>query len=356
MKSISFKCQEGGSNKEYHIQMVEQGSGFVINFQYGAIGQTLKPGTKTPTPVSEVEAEKIYQSMIKERLKKGYTQEGEAKGGGFSGPAITTKVTHGTFPQLLNTIDDEEVQKYINDDRYLAQPKMDGQRRMIDKYKDEVRGINKKGEIVQLPNSLHLSGPDSFLIDGEIIGEVLYAFDILNFKGKDIRGLSCEERLKVLNSVYLGDNVEVVLTAYTREEKQKMYDDLKANNAEGIVFKLKESKYVAGRPSSGGPQLKNKFQKEASFIVRDLTNGKRSIGLELIDRENNDERVYMGKCTIPPNKDIPPVGSVVEVRYLYAYRGGAIFQPCYKEQRVDVYPGECLMSQIIYKAGQEEED
>ena len=62
-----------------------------------------------------------------------------------------------------------------------------------------------------------------------------------------------------------------------------MYNDLKTANAEGVVFKLKSSKHVAGRPSSGGPHLKNKFQKEASFIVKDITKGKRSVGLELIN-------------------------------------------------------------------------
>jgi len=236
---------------------------------------------------------------------------------------------------------------------------------MADKNKNEVRGVNKKGEIVQLPDCIIESlldiaddgaGISSCAIDGEIIAETLYAFDILNFRGKDIRGLSCEQRLKVLESIFFGDNVEVVFTAYTKAQKQKLYNDLRARNAEGIVFKLKESKYTAGRPNSGGTQLKNKFQKEASFIVRDWTKGKRSVGLELIDRDNNDERVHMGKCTIPPNKEVPAIGAVVEVRYLYAYRGGKIFQPCYKEERNDVYPNECLMTQIIYKAGEQEEE
>jgi len=358
MKSISFKCQEGSSNKEYHIQMVEQGSGFVINFQYGAIGQTLKPGTKTPTPVDEAAAEKIYQSMIKERLRKGYTQEGEAKGGGFSGPAITTKKDSGVYPQLLNTIEDDEIQKYINDDRYLAQEKFDGQRRMADINSNEIVGINKKGEIVQLPDSIKLSlvniTKEGCIIDGEIIGDKLFVFDILSYDSKNLQGYKCIERLRTLAILEFGKGVEIVRTAFSKAEKQKMYDDLKAANAEGIVFKLKDSKYTAGRPSSGGDQLKNKFQKEASFIVKDLTKGKRSVGLELINE--NGERVHMGKCTIPPNKEIPPIGAVVEVRYLYAYRGGCIFQPNYKEQRVDVYPEECLMSQIVYKAGQEVEE
>ena len=38
--------------------------------------------------------------------------------------------------------------------------------------------------------------------------------------------------------------------------------------------------------------------------------------------------------TIPPSHDIPKPGTVVEVRYLYAFRqSGAIYQPCYLGER-----------------------
>ena len=36
---------------------------------------------------------------------------------------------------------------------------------------------------------------------------------------------------------------------------------------------------------------------------------------------------------------LPPVDSVIEVEYLYAFRGGALFQPVYKGLRWDLrYP------------------
>jgi len=227
---------------------------------------------------------------------------------------------------------------------------------MADKNQGEVKGINKKGEIVQLPDLIVKSIIEDCTIDGEIISDKLFVFDILSLSDRNVKMLECIDRWAILKGMEFGDNVEVVRTAFSKAEKQKLYNDLRARNAEGIVFKLKDSKYTAGRPNSGGTQLKNKFQKEASFIVRDWTKGKRSVGLELIDRDNNDERVHMGKCTIPPNKEVPAIGAVVEVRYLYAYRGGKIFQPCYKEERNDVYPKECLMTQIIYKAGEQEEE
>jgi bifunctional non-homologous end joining protein LigD len=55
--------------------------------------------------------------------------------------------------------------------------------------------------------------------------------------------------------------------------------------------------------------------------------------------------------TIPPNHDLPPVGSVVEVRYLYAFReSGALYQPVYLGQRDDVDPEECTVDQLKWKA------
>jgi bifunctional non-homologous end joining protein LigD len=39
--------------------------------------------------------------------------------------------------------------------------------------------------------------------------------------------------------------------------------------------------------------------------------------------------------TIAANQPLPPVGSLVEVEYLYAFPSGALFQPVYKGLRTD---------------------
>ncbi|HWY34176.1 MAG TPA: hypothetical protein VNX68_05985 [Nitrosopumilaceae archaeon] len=335
------------------------GVGFNINFQYGAIGQTLKNGTKNSTPLSGVEAEKFFNKMIKERLAKGYTQEGESKVSAFASAGIVEKKTHGIFPQLLNSIEEEEMLRLINDDRYLAQQKFDGNRRIVvsdvsDKLgfiqtKDTI-GLNKKGEIVPLQKGIQESiNLHMCTLDGEIIGDKLYVFDLISLAGTDFKNKSCESRYKILASMKFGNNIEVVKTAYTTDEKRELYKDLKARNAEGVVFKLKDAPYAAGRPNSGGAQLKYKFQKTGTFIVKEHTKGKRSIGLEMIDEKN--ERVFLGKCTIPPNHEIPAIGDFVEVQYLYAFpNGGCIFQPVYLKKRDDCDLTDVLTSQLVYKA------
>ena len=66
---------------------------------------------------------------------------------------------------------------------------------------------------------------------------------------------------------------------------------------------------------------------------------------------NGRSLVSCGNVTIPANHQIPPVGTVVEVRYLYAYRDSlALYQPVYLGPRDDVDPGECVVSQLKFKA------
>jgi bifunctional non-homologous end joining protein LigD len=75
-------------------------------------------------------------------------------------------------------------------------------------------------------------------------------------------------------------------------------------------------------------------------------NGKRSVSLKLFDGTN---LVSFGNVTIPANKSIPKPDEVVEVRYLYAFRGGSIFQPVFMGPRDDVKPEECSVDQLKYK-------
>lgn len=250
----------------------------------------------------------------------------------------------------MNTIENPE--QYINDDDYLSQPKKDGERRMLiceeqPDFNIKVRGLNKKGTEVPLPKSVMKSALDEYTLDGEIIGEILYVFDILSLERQDLKETPCINRVKQLNELSFDDNIIVVETAYTTEEKQKMFNDLKANNEEGIVFKKKNSRYTHGRPSSGGNALKFKFQKTATFIVANMTKGKRSVGLELID---GDTKRFMGKVSVPVNHELPQVDELVEVQYLYCYRDGCIFQPVYLGKRNDSDLTDATTSQLIYKA------
>src|SRR5205814_886060 len=127
---------------------------------------------------------------------------------------------------------------------------------------------------------------------------------------------------------------------------------LRGGNREGVVFKRHDAPYRAGRPASGGPWLKHKFTTSGSFIVSTI-NEKRSVGLEVSDGK---ERVQVGNVTVPVNKKVPKLGEIIEVRYLYAFKGGGLFQPVFLYVRDDLEAKDCVLGQLKYKVDDTDEE
>jgi bifunctional non-homologous end joining protein LigD len=140
-------------------------------------------------------------------------------------------------------------------------------------------------------------------------------------------------------------------TAFTTAQKQRLLEQLKSANREGIVFKRLDAPYTPGRPNSGGPQLKHKFCASLSAVVAKI-NAQRSVEIRLLGK---DGWVTAGNVTIPPNHEVPRVGWVVEVRYLYAFpESGIVYQPVYLGPRTDVEATECIVAQLKFKAADAE--
>jgi bifunctional non-homologous end joining protein LigD len=192
--------------------------------------------------------------------------------------------------------------------------------------------------------------PLDVILDGECIGDGFYAFDVLLIGKDDLRGHRYGERyLRLMNLLasFQHRHIQLALTSFTAKQKHQMFEDLKKANGEGVVFKQIDAPYTAGRPATGGPQLKFKFVTTASFIVGKI-NAKRSIGLLLFD---GDKIKSAGNVTIPTNHEIPAPGWVVECRYLYAHKeSGSIFQPLYLGVREDIPSEECTVGQLKFKA------
>ncbi|MGD0465002.1 MAG: DNA ligase, partial [Tepidisphaeraceae bacterium] len=85
----------------------------------------------------------------------------------------------------------------------------------------------------------------------------------------------------------------------------------------------------------------------ASCIVAGANGSRRSVKLELSD---GSRRIGIGNVTISPNHPIPAVNQIVEVRYLYAYPGGSVYQPVYLGKRDDVDPAACTIKQLKFKS------
>ena len=177
---VTLYYREGSSDKIYQAALEPSGSGFVVNFCYGRRGSTLSTGTKTSQPVGFAEAKKIFDKLVREKTAKGYTP-GE-DGTPYQHTSKEDRAT-GIVPQLLNVIDEAEVQKYVASADWWAQEKFDGRRVLIRKQRDEVIGINRQGLSIDLPATIvthaRSLGSPQWLIDTEAVGDVLFAFDLL---------------------------------------------------------------------------------------------------------------------------------------------------------------------------------
>jgi bifunctional non-homologous end joining protein LigD len=353
---ITLYYREGSSDKVYQAAIEPAGAGFVVNFAYGRRGSTLQTGTKTIKPVSFDQAKRVYDNLVREKTAKGYTA-GE-NGTPYQRSEKQDRVT-GVLPQLLNSIDESEIDGLIAADRFWAQEKFDGKRVLIRKDQNQITGINRKGLAIDLPEAIvkAVQGLDArhCLLDGEAIGDTFIAFDLLEEAQLDLKIRPYETRhvhLVDLMETAASDSIRYAETATTKPAKEALLAKLRDQKKEGIVFKDRQAPYTPGRPARGGPQLKFKFCATASCIVAGANGSKRSVKLELLD---GSRRVGIGNVTIPANHSVPGKGAIVEVRYLYAYPGGSLFQPVYLGKRDDVDVRACTVSQLKFKAGEPEE-
>ncbi|MBE7157881.1 MAG: hypothetical protein INR62_05530, partial [Rhodospirillales bacterium] len=291
-------------------------------------------------------------SLVATKLAKGYTpgQNGTPyQYTGYEGRST------GILPQLLEAVTDTHALGcLLIDPLYCAQEKLDGKRLLLRKQGSTVTGINRKGLIVAVPEPVVAKArqvPGNFLVDGEAMGDTLHVFDLLeSSQDGDLRPLPYVERLQRLGQLLPWEfNALVpVPTAHTAREKTSLYARLRGQFKEGVVLKLLTAPYTPGKTSgSSAPALKHKFIESASFLVTLVHPTKRSISLGLYD---GSEIVEAGHVTIPPNRAMPRPGSVVEVRYLYAFKqSGAVYQPCYLGEREDIDQAECMVSQLKYR-------
>ena len=350
IKSADLYFQEGGSDKVYKTQVEKKDKGYVVTFAYGRRGNTLTTGSKTPQPVVLDKALSVMAKLVHEKLAKGYQLNGEMKDN-ITLDVVSDKIDTGIRPQLLNECSEEDIEKYLTDDNWCAQEKYDGRRRLlVNKGDGQVLPTNRKGLVVGMDAAIMKAAQElplkGFILDGEDMGKVVMVFDLLTSVG------GYKDRYNDLRKVVQSStNIHVSYTAWTTAEKRALFDQLKQDNAEGIVFKRTDAIYKPGRPASGGDQIKFKFCETATCIVTKANTIKRSVSIAVFD--SNGIQVDVGNVTVYPNQEVPVAGSIVEIRYLYYFEGGSLFQPVLQGKgdctRDDMDKTDCLLSKLKLK-------
>lgn len=347
-ESIALFCTENGSDKTYQVHLKPLDGGWTLTAFNGRRGSALKERPKIVLPVEYAQAKKEYDRLVSSKVKDGYRADESCSAyQSMSG----TEEFSGLRPMLLTPVEESEVARLIDSPDWVLQEKADGERRMLTVNDGKARGINRRGLFVPLPESLVakaqavVSGTD---IDGEIIGERFIAFDLLRMAGRDLTGLPYADRLSLLEKLGAESGIEVSVTVTGRSAKAAFLASCRAKLAEGVVFKNLDGRYTPGVTDT---QLKFKFVADASVVVDSITPGKRSVGFIVYDADG--AAVPIGKVTIPANHEVPSVGTIISVRYLYWMgSGGALFQPVYQGCRTDQLPAECTLSQLKPKGAQ----
>ena len=356
-RSISLQFKQGGSDKVYHVQLNKIPPGWVVNFQYGRRGNALTAGTKTAVPVELAEAESIYDKIVAEKIGKGYIVVGSGSQShvGTASAEIITEM----LPQLLTEISEDEAEKYITDDDYCAQEKLDGRNKTLRLKDGIITSTNKKGQSVPTPDAVHkqaVFAKRDFIAQAEHIGDVYHVHNVSSYDGLSIADEPYNHRLAkaVILFPWTEMPVRVVETAGTTEEKRAMFKLLKKRGCEGIVFKRKDAKFQAGYTDT---QFKCKFWKSLSARIRTIRpGGKESIECELWNIKESCWQTC-GNVTVLKRGliDTLKIGMKVEVKYLYAVRGSDILyqpSPCMTGdtfRRDDVEDYECSTRQLKYK-------
>jgi bifunctional non-homologous end joining protein LigD len=369
LRSIALFFQEGTSDKVYNVALVDEGGGLAtVKVEWGRRGAPLATGAKA-AKVPRAAAEKAYDKVVREKRGKGYEEVttevqpaavapplglGSASKAGVADRRART----GQAAQLLNVIEEDEVERLLADPRWVAQQKLDGMRLLVH-VGEELVGSNRSGQVVAMPRAIAdavaAAGlPAGTILDGELVsdgGPVYWIFDLLQLGEEDLRRQGYLERYGWLEDLVLAPPLALVPVGRTTAQKRALLARLRADSGEGIVLKRVDAPYTAGRPASGGTQLKHKFVKTADVFL--TANAGNAYQMAVMDGRAVHEagRVFSGTTSeIRAEIDrLITAGErpVVEVRYLYATDDDILYQPVFVRLRDDKEPEDCTRAQLV---------
>ena len=339
--------------KAYRIDLNQDAEGWSVACWNGRIGAPLKPAKVALAPQpDQAKAEAAFEKVLKGQIAKTYKPVGE---GGAEMVAAAGKtqdldlVPTRPAPFTLEKVDD------LDPRAWLVQQKHDGHNRPVRASTNEVVFASRKGIAVPAPADKRdafealtaITGP--LRVDSEDMGAAgLVIFDVVEglgvtradgFARRNAALAELRDIIAAQGIAGLRVDVAVPLADFLAANG---VDALRGAKAEGFVLKHRDGDYNT-------PGWKVKFYEDATFRVAEGRDAlKASMGIESWDEEAQTW-VHMGNVTVPANAPRPAVGSFLDVTYLYAFKGGAVYQPIYKGLRDDVSVEDCALSKLKFK-------
>lgn len=265
----------------------------------------------------------------------------------------------------------EDFERMADDDRWVAEQKLDGIRCIatvtpVGFYGRNAQVLSSTDRYLHSEVGIELAAIGSLfpgvVLDGELLGDVLapelYVYDILATVGggSTLTSPFSERRMLLAKLMELAIirldlvKIHLVVQAVGTEAKRALFAAVDANRGEGIMLKNVNGRYHPGLRTADG--LKVKFLKTADVIVTGR-NTAPSTGAKGGLKENaalavmRDGKLWdLGTCSMGGKEDAQP-GDVAEVRYLYLGANEHLVQPEFLKIRRDKRPEECGFDQLI---------
>lgn len=259
-------------------------------------------------------------------------------------------------PQLADSIDPTKIEKYLTNDAWVIQQKLDGHRVLIRVRNGHAMALGRDGE--PKANAIPSKILDQFkgmtagewFFDGELVGVTLWLFDLPHVTGHVALTDPYQVRHHVLTAFFAGWQpdpcIRLLATAVTTAEKRELHERTVAAGAEGVMLKEINAPYRPGRRSVH--TLKAKYVKTADVVIKRLgVGGKENCEFFVYDPTYGQPgaEVMIGKCSLIGKPNVA-VGDVIEVKFLYTTTDHRLFQPRMMRVRDDKSPSECTIDQL----------
>lgn len=262
-------------------------------------------------------------------------------------------------PALAQSIELRHLPRYLEDDKFNCQQKLDGQRVLVEIVDGKVVPFNRNGDPrpaglpVPIKECLQQSLQGHWALDGEMIGDTYWVFDLLRALEVVSPSTPCAHRLHVLEEFFTvwqpPPCIQVVPRACTAEDKKALAKKVYESGGEGLILRDATRPYHEGRRTSD--ILKAKFVKTVDAIVLEKgCDGKDNLVLGVYRDESafaaGEKPIEIAHCTALSGDGAKvQIGDVVEVTYL-TWSGTRLVQPTRPVFRTDKRPNECLLSQL----------
>lgn len=120
------------------------------------------------------------------------------------------------------------------------------------------------------------------------------AYDILYYKNQQITDWPLMERKKLLDDVVM-ESPSLAVSRYIEEHGAELYNLAKAQNLEGVVAKVKNSKYYFDKRTKDW--IKFKFLADKDFIICGYIVKEKGVVSLILGQYKNKELIYKGHVT-----------------------------------------------------------